>query len=114
MSNQYNDMVIDNIIDEVVVMSRSDKVNYLRDYYAKDTVDNLDDKELFERYIALFVLRHELTWNLLHKREFSPVIKSKHLIPKTYFNTFTFVTRNSLDFNFHPPEPCTQTVPLAE
>ena len=58
MSNQYNDMVIDNIIDEVVVMSRSDKVNYLRDYYAKDTVDNLDDEELFEKVCDLMWETH--------------------------------------------------------
>ena len=58
MSNQYNDMLIDNIIDEVVVMSRSDKVNYLRDYYTKDTVDNLDDKELFEKVCDLMWENH--------------------------------------------------------
>ena len=58
MSNQYNDMVIDNIIDEVVVMSRSDKVNYLRDYYGKDTVDNLDDEELFEKVCDLMWENH--------------------------------------------------------
>ena len=49
MSNQYNDMVIDNILDEVVGMSRSDKVNYLRDYYMKETVDNWTDDEIFKK-----------------------------------------------------------------
>jgi len=58
MSNQYNDMVIDNIIDDVVVMSRSDKVNYLRDYYMKETVDNLDDEELFEKVCDLMWENH--------------------------------------------------------
>ena len=58
MSNQYNDMVIDNIIDEVVVMSRSDKVNYLRDYYMKETVDNLNDEELEEKTRNLMWEQH--------------------------------------------------------
>ena len=58
MSNQYNDMLIDNIIDEVVVMSRSDKVNYLRDYYVKDIVDNLDAEELFEKVCDLMWENH--------------------------------------------------------
>ncbi len=58
MSNQYNDMVIDNILDEVVGMSRSDKVNYLRDYYMKETVDNLDDEELFEKVCDLMWENH--------------------------------------------------------
>jgi len=58
MSNQYNDMVIDNIIDDVVVMSRSDKVNYLRDYYMKETVDNLNDEELFEKVCDLMWENH--------------------------------------------------------
>ena len=53
MSNQYNDMVIDNILDEVVGMSRSDKVNYLRDYYMKETVDNWTDDEIFKKVYDL-------------------------------------------------------------
>tara|TARA_Y100001951_G_C11036225_1_gene127686 strand:- start:80 stop:250 length:171 start_codon:yes stop_codon:yes gene_type:complete len=51
-------MVIDNILDEVVGMSRSDKVNYLRDYYMKETVDNLDDEELFEKVCDLMWENH--------------------------------------------------------
>ena len=58
MSNQYNDMIIDSIVDDVVVMSRSDKVNYLRDYYMKETVDNLDDEELFEKVCDLLWENH--------------------------------------------------------
>ena len=58
MSNQYNDMIIDSILDEVVGMSRSDKVNYLRDYYVKDIVDNLDAEELFEKVCDLMWENH--------------------------------------------------------
>jgi hypothetical protein len=58
MSNQHNDIVIDNIIDEVANMSRSDKVNYLRDYYMKETVDNLNDEELFEKTRNLMWEQH--------------------------------------------------------
>ena len=53
MSNQYNDMIIDNIIEEVVEMSRSDRVYYLRDYYLKETVDNLNDDEIFAKVCDL-------------------------------------------------------------
>ena len=58
MSNQHNDIVIDNIIDEVANMSRSDKVNYLKDYYMKETVDNLNDEELFEKTRNLMWEQH--------------------------------------------------------
>ena len=58
MSNQYNDMVIDNILDEVVGMSRSDKVNYLRDYYMKETVDNWTDDEIFKKVYDLMWENH--------------------------------------------------------
>ena len=58
MSNQYNDMVIDNILDEVVGMSRSDKVNYLRDYYMKETVDNWTDDEIFKKVCDLMWETH--------------------------------------------------------
>ena len=53
MSNQYNDMIIDNIIEEVEEMSRSDRVHYLRDYYLKETIDNLNDNEIFEKVCEL-------------------------------------------------------------
>ena len=53
MSNQYNDMIIDNIIDEVEEMSRSSRVHYLRDYYLKETVDNLNDDEIFAKVCDL-------------------------------------------------------------
>ena len=58
MSNQYNDIVIDNILDEVVGMSRSDKVNYLRDYYMKETVDNWTDDEIFKKVCDLMWENH--------------------------------------------------------
>ncbi len=58
MSNQHNDIVIDNIIDEVANMSRSDKVNYLKDYYMKETVDNLNDEELEEKTRNLMWEQH--------------------------------------------------------
>ena len=53
MSNQYNDMIIDNITNEVAEMSRSDRVHYLRDYYLKETIDNLNDNEIFEKVCEL-------------------------------------------------------------
>ena len=58
MSNQYNDIVIDNILDEVVGMSRSDKVKYLRDYYMKETVDNWTDDEIFKKVYDLMWENH--------------------------------------------------------
>jgi hypothetical protein len=65
-----------------------------------------DDKELFERYIALFVLRHELTWNLLHKREFSPVIKSKHRLREhdTLFNKLNVFFMNEKNTILKPKQ----------
>ena len=46
-------MIIDNITNEVAEMSRSDRVHYLRDYYLKETIDNLNDNEIFEKVCEL-------------------------------------------------------------
>ena len=53
MIKKDNNIVIDNIINEVAEMSRSDRVHYLRDYYLKETIDNLNDNEIFEKVCEL-------------------------------------------------------------
>ena len=58
MIKKDNNIVIDNIINEVAEMSRSDRVYYLRDYYLKETVDNLNDEELFEKTRNLMWEQH--------------------------------------------------------
>ena len=60
MSNSINDQIIDSINDEVYLMSREDKINYLkadRDYIIKD-INNMNEKELFIEVVELMWENH--------------------------------------------------------
>ena len=60
MSNSINDQIIDSINDEVYLMSREDKINYLeadRDYIIKD-INNMNEKELFIEVAELMWENH--------------------------------------------------------
>ena len=60
MSNSINDQIIDNINDEVDLMSREDKINYLKadsNYIIKD-INNMNEKELFIEVVELMWENH--------------------------------------------------------
>ena len=60
MSNSINDQIIDSINDEVYLMSREDKINYLKadsNYIIKD-INNMNEKELFIEVAELMWENH--------------------------------------------------------